>query len=277
MIAPSVPRPVLIPEGHQPAFADAIRRVVAETDTNAAVVRLDEARPQDLYAVAGGVGLVAVRGYLADRLSVHGSEWATGYNAIRLAVAAAQADPRVKAVALDIDSGGGMVSGCFELVDWLRASRANGKPLVAIVSDWAASAAYALACGCESISAPRTGAVGSIGVVRMHVDFSRMLEQDGIKVSLIHAGRHKVDGNPFEPLPEEVRGDWQAQLEAYRRLFAEEVARGRGLTIEAVLATEARLYEGPVGTAEAKRIGLIDGVLAPDDALAAVMSHLAAV
>ena len=77
-------------------------------------------------------------------------------------------------------------------------------------------------------SCPAPGAVGSIGVVALHTDMSGALDQKGIAVTLIHAGSHKVDANPYQPLPEAVHNQMQRELEVVRLLFAETVAAGRG-------------------------------------------------
>lgn len=238
-------------------------------------VWLEDASSRDLYMVVDGVALIGVYGLLVPDLPVHGAEFATGYNCIRIAAGAAFTDPSVKAVALCIDSTGGMVSGCFELVEHLRfAARQARKPLVSIVKDTAASAAYAIATAGDSISVPNTGGVGSIGVIRMHIDFSGALAQQGIGVNLVHSGAHKVDGNPYAPLPRAVLDEWQEDLDAYRVLFAETVAGGRPMTVQAVLETEARMYEGPVKTETARELGLVDAVLSPDDALAALTNYV---
>ena len=63
------------------------------------------------------------------------------------------------------------------------------------------------------ITLPRTGAVGSIGVVTLHTEMSGMLEQKGVAVTLVHAGMHKIDANPYEPLPDTVQAQMQIELE----------------------------------------------------------------
>ncbi len=100
--------------------------------------------------------------------------------------------------------------------------------------------------------------MGSIGVVVLHADMSGQLDQDGVRVTLIHSGRHKVDGNPYTPLPEAVRGDIQREIDVLRFLFAETVAAGRAgrLSEEAAMATEAATYRG----ADAVAAGLADEV-----------------
>ncbi|ALG72132.1 hypothetical protein VY88_03070 [Azospirillum thiophilum] len=227
------------------------------------------------YEVDQGVALVSVAGLLVPKLGYIGAGWATGYDGLRVQLAHAFADPDVRAICLDIDSGGGIAQGCFDLVDWIvAAKRAAGKPVAAICSEEAYSAAYALACAADSIAVPRTGGVGSIGVWLMHWDQSRMLEGAGMVPTIVQSGAHKTDGHPYAALPEAVRADWQGQVDALRRLFAETVARARGLDFAAVLATEARCFEGPLGTAEAVRLGLADAVLPPDRAFSALLDHV---
>lgn len=105
---------------------------------------------------------------------------------------------------------------------------AEQKPIYAFVAEHALSAGYVLASQADRIILPRTGAVGSIGVVALHTDMSGALDQKGIAVTLIHAGSHKVDANPYQPLPEAIHGQMQRELEVVRFLFAETVAAGRG-------------------------------------------------
>jgi capsid assembly protease len=94
--------------------------------------------------------------------------------------------------------------------------------------------------------------------VVLHADLSGQLDQDGVRVTLIHSGQHKVDGNPYQPLPEAVRDDIQREIDVLRFLFAETVAAGRAgrLSQEAALATEAATFRG----ADAVAAGLADEV-----------------
>jgi ClpP class serine protease len=146
------------------------------------------------------------------------------------------------------------------LADRIRAARAQ-KPVHAFVAEHALSAGYVLASQADRIILPRTGAVGSIGVVALHTDMSGALDQKGIAVTLIHAGSHKIDANPYQPLPEAVHDQMQRELEVVRFLFAETVATGRGerLTQTAALATEAAVFRG----ADAIAAGLADDLADP--------------
>jgi signal peptide peptidase SppA len=211
------------------------------------------------YPVVDGIAVIEIAGVLIHRGGWIGpSSGQTSYEGIAAQIEAAKRDPSVRAVALEIDSFGGEVAGVFDLADQIRALRRN-KPVWAFVAEHAFSAGYALASQADRILLPRTGSVGSIGVVVMHADLSGQLDQDGVRVTLIHSGQHKVDGNPYEPLPENVRDDIQREIDVLRFLFAETVAAGRAgrLSQEAALATEAATFRGT----DAVAAGLADEVI----------------
>ena len=213
------------------------------------------------YAVVDGIAVIEIAGTLVHRGAWIGqSSGLTSYEGIAAQLQAAVADPGVRGIALDIDSFGGEVAGAFDLADRIRAARAQ-KPVHAFVAEHALSAGYVLASQADRIILPRTGAVGSIGVVALHTDMSGALDQKGIAVTLIHAGSHKIDANPYQPLPEAVHDQMQRELEVVRFLFAETVAAGRGdrLTHAAALATEAAVFRG----ADAIAAGLSDELADP--------------
>jgi signal peptide peptidase SppA len=187
----------------------------------------------------------------------------TGYDGLRTQLMAALTDTEIAAIALYIESPGGEVAGCFDLAEFVREARAV-KPIWAIVDGMAASAAYALASSCTRITCSSVGLLGSIGVIVAHADYSRMLEKEGIDVSLIYAGKHKADGNPFQPLPEAVRGSIQAEIDAVWTQFAALVAKGRGIPAAAVKKLEAETFLA----AAARALKLCDAVQAPAEALA---------
>jgi signal peptide peptidase SppA len=213
------------------------------------------------FAVVEGIAVIEIAGTLVHRGAWIGqSSGLTSYEGIAAQLQAAVTDPAIRAIALDIDSFGGEVARAFDLADRIRAARMQ-KPVHAFVADHALSAAYALASQADRIILPRTGAVGSIGVVAMHSDMSGALDQKGIAVTLIHAGARKVDANPYQPLPEAVRARIAGELEDLRQLFAETVAEGRGLRLDTLraLGTEAAVFRGEA----AVFAGLADEVADP--------------
>ena len=212
----------------------------------------------DVLDVHDGVAHINVRGELVAENGggVSPSSGFTGYDAIGAAWGFAQRDTNVRGTIVDIDCPGGEVTDLMELCARMRADRGN-KPSRAIIRGVGASAAYAIAACCDEITVQDLGYAGSIGVITMHADFSGQLEQAGIKVTLIHAGAHKADGNPFEALPDDVRASIQTDIDhAYGR-FVDHVAAARGLSPDAIRATEARVYRGQ----EAVKVGLVDKVM----------------
>lgn len=163
------------------------------------------------------------------------------YSSLHARLDAASREPKADRIILDIDSPGGEVAGVFELAEKVRKVSAR-KPVVAMVNDAALSAAYLLASAASEIVVSRTGSVGSIGVVVAHVDRSERDRMQGIKVSYIHAGTRKADGNPHEPLPDHVREQIQSRCDEIRGMFTDAVARFRGLRADQVERTEAATY-----------------------------------
>jgi signal peptide peptidase SppA len=186
------------------------------------------------------------------------------YEGFKVQVAAAARDPNTKAILLDLESPGGEAIGAFEAAAAVREA-AKSKTVVAVANGMAASAAYAIASAASRVVVPPTGMVGSIGVVMMHLDFSKYLEGEGVKPTLIFAGAHKVDGNPYEPLPESVRAEWQQEVDSFYQQFVATVAAGRrGLSDQGIRSTEARMFKGDAAVAAglADSVGTFEEVLA---------------
>jgi len=137
-----------------------------------------------LFAVRDGVAVIEVAGTLVHRGAWLGqSSGVTSCEGIAAQIAAAAEDPAVRGIALEIDSFGGEVAGVFDLADAIRAARAR-KPVQAFVAEAALSAGYAQASQADRIVVPRTGEVGSIGLVVMHADWSAALAEGGVRVTL---------------------------------------------------------------------------------------------
>lgn len=216
------------------------------------------------FAFSNGYALIPIHGLLINRFSWSWS-FVTGYNFIRNMLTAAMADDDVKAIIFDVNSCGGMISGCTETADLMFEANASngGKPMIAVVDANCHSAAYFLASQCDHIAVTPSGNCANIGVFRLHFDMSKMMDDIGVKATFIIAGSHKVDGNPFEPLSEDVIAEFQAEIDSMYDVFVAAVARGRDMDEQAVRDTEARAY----GSADALALGLIDAVQNPSDAV----------
>lgn len=221
------------------------------------------------YVVKGGILMVPVKGVLLFGVDYAIGDYATGYVYITKALERGLADPNVKGIALIVDSPGGHVAGNFDLADKIFAARGQ-KPIHAFAAENAYSAAYSIASACKTVTVARTGGVGSIGVVTVHLDISAAIGDAGLKVTFIHYGKHKVDGNTYEALPADVKDRIQARIDGLGELFVSTVARNRAMDAQAVRDTEALTYSAD----EAITLSLADKVGALDDALADFASYL---
>lgn len=214
------------------------------------------------YEVHNGVGIIPIQGTLMHKTgNLRPASGATGYDGIRENFFAAMKDRTVRAVALDISSPGGHVSGCFDLAEAIYQSRGT-KPIMAILTDSAYSAAYALASAADVICVPAEGGTGSIGCVAAHASYAGKLEKEGVKVTMVHFGARKVDLNEAQDISDPALRALQASVNKMGEKFVRVVARNRGLTIKQVRETEAGLFMGKDGV----DAGLADAVLAPDHA-----------
>ncbi|MBH0113273.1 S49 family peptidase [Novosphingobium sp. YJ-S2-02] len=223
-------------------------------------------RPYEVSA--DGILSIPVRGVLLHDFPYQLFSWATGYTYLQKAFERGMADANVRAVAFVIDSPGGMVAGCFDAVDKMVAAKT--KPVRAFAHEAAYSAAYAIASVADHIAISRTGGVGSVGVVTMHVDLSRAMEERGITITYVHAGKHKVDGNPHEPLADDVKARIQTRIDELYEVFVACVSRGRGLDVQVVRDTEALTFTATQAVAN----GFADSIGSLDDTFAAFAASL---
>lgn len=222
------------------------------------------------YDLIAGVAVITIRGVLLHATGLLRPYWGlTGYDGLRQAYLTAITDPEVHAVLLLIHSPGGDVAGCFDLVDTIFATRGE-KPIWAVMNESAASAAYALASAADRLVIPRTGQVGSIGTIYLHLDVSKGLANAGVKPTLISHGARKTNGRSEIPLSDEAFDEIQAEIDTVGELFEDTVARNRGMAASKVKAMQAGTFMGVAGVAA----GLADAVMAPDAAFRALLAEL---
>jgi signal peptide peptidase SppA len=218
------------------------------------------------------IAVVSVIGTLVSRSGyLDAASGLQSYGEISDALASAMDDPTVCGVILDVDSPGGEVGGLFDLVEQIQAARsASTKPFWAVANESALSAAYAIASTADRLYVTRTGEVGSIGVVAVHVDESGADTKAGLAWTFVFAGDRKVDANAHEPLSERARAAIQADVDRLYGEFCALVAANRGLTGEAVRGTNAAIYRGEL----AIRAGLADRLGTLDLAIAEMAAEL---
>ncbi|MEO1989637.1 MAG: S49 family peptidase [Martelella sp.] len=224
------------------------------------------------HRVRDQIGLIEIEGSLINKGKWIGKSCGmTTYEAISIQADDCRTDDAIKGAIVEIDSFGGEVTGAFDCAEKLFELSAV-KPTIAVLTDHACSAGYLLASACQQIIVPASGLCGSIGVVSLHVDVSGWLKKEGLNVTILKAGAHKADLNPYEAIPEDVLARELAELEEMRVEFAATVARYRAgrLSTEQALATEAGVYRGE----KAVEAGLADAVARPSQVLDAFEAQL---
>ena len=231
-------------------------RVIRETRRQAST-----AQSSGGIAVLPLYGIVTQRGNMVDDVSGPGT---TSTQQFSSALRQLLADDTVGQILIDIDSPGGSVYGVAELADEIQSARAQ-KPVVAVANSLAASAAYWIGCSASEFYVTSGGEVGSIGVWQAHQDFSRALDEAGVKTTLISAGKFKVEGNPYSPLDDEAQSFMQSRVDDYYAAFTKAVARGRGVPISQV---RDGMGQGRVlGADAALAQNMVDGVATFDEVI----------
>ncbi|ECO4474806.1 S49 family peptidase [Salmonella enterica] len=222
------------------------------------------------YQVVNGIAVLPVSGTLVHKLGgMRPFSGMTGYDGITARLQQAISDPEVTGVLLDIDSPGGQAAGAFDCADMIY-RLGQQKPIWALMNDVACSGAMLLASACSRRLVTQTARIGSVGVVMAHASYAGQLEQEGVEITLLYSGKHKTDLNPYQALPDDVRTDYQQKMDATRQMFADRVAQYIGLSAEAVMATEAAIYDGQAGI----EVGLADEMVNAADAISVMAAAL---
>lgn len=173
-------------------------------------------------------------------------------------------DASVSHIVIEIDSPGGTVAGTEAAADAVAYARRK-KPVIAVATSMAASAAYWIASQASRIVVGNNSEVGSIGVLAVHLDYSQMLEQNGIRATVLRSAPKKALGQPYEALDEEARADWSNMLQQYHERFAEAVRRGRKRSeswIEKVATGATWIGNDAVERGLADEVGSLESVIA---------------
>ena len=245
--------------GDAPASDEVMHSVAADRNAR-------DARRQSSVSNSGGgiavlplYGIVTQRGNMVDDVSGPGTASTQQFSNL---LRAALQDETVSQILIDIDSPGGSVYGVAELADEIVSARAQ-KPVVAIANSLAASAAYWIGCSASEFYVTPGGEVGSIGVWQAHQDYSKAMDEAGVKTTLISAGKFKVEGNPYAPLDEEAQGFMQSRVDDYYAAFTKAVAKGRGVPISQV---RDGMGQGRVlGADAALASSMVDGIATFND------------
>ncbi|MGD2065184.1 MAG: signal peptide peptidase SppA [Dehalococcoidia bacterium] len=169
-------------------------------------------------------------------------------------LAKAEADRSVKAIILCVESPGGEIAPCQEIL-WEIERVGKTKTVVVSMGSTAASGGYYISAKADKIIALPTTMTGSIGVISQIMNIEGLLEKLGIEIETFKGGKYKDMYRGLREMTPEEKEIMQGMIDEYYEQFVEVVAEGRGLSAEDVrnLAT-GQMYTG----IKAKELGLID-------------------
>jgi signal peptide peptidase SppA len=215
----------------------------------------------------GKVAVIPIIGVISHRMSMVSEISGAGGTSIQKVQGQFREALRAedcKAIVFDVDSPGGSVDGVMELASEIYNARKQ-KPITAVCNSMACSAAYWLASAADEVVITPSGQCGSIGVYMLHQDESKALEKDGIKITIIKAGRYKTEGSPSEPLSQEAYDAFLDKVNDYYGMFVKAVAQHRGVSQTAVRDGYGQgrsvLANDAVKQDLADRVGTFDDIL----------------
>ncbi len=176
---------------------------------------------------------------------------------------AAEKDATIKAIVLRVDSGGG--SALASDLMWREVTRIE-KPIVASMSDVAASGGYYISMGADKVLAEPGTLTGSIGVVSIKPALGGLMEKVGITTDRVTIGKNGDFLNADRPMTADEKAAMQTMMNETYDQFVSKAAEGRKMDRDKLeKLARGRVYTGR----QAKAVGLVDDLGTLDDAIAA--------
>ncbi len=214
---------------------------------------------------APSVAWIKVRGVIATDNSSSPFSRPQGAGAIAKKIREAGEDKDVKAIVLDINSPGGTVAAVQNIYSEILKAKKNGKKVIALFRDVAASGGFYIAMAADKIVAEPGTITGSVGVIMQSANVEGLFNKIGVKMVPITSGKYKDMGSAYRPMTEAEKALLQDMVnDTYTQFFAA-VKAGRPDVEEKTLLeyTDGRVFTGQ----RAYNLGFIDALGGEDDAL----------
>lgn len=168
----------------------------------------------------------------------------------------AREDEKVKAIVLRINSPGGSKTASDVMWREVIRTKEAGKPIIASMSDVAASGGYYMAMGCDKIIAQPTTITGSIGIFGLMLNVQELMEDKiGITFDRVNTGELSDLADPTRPMSEQEKAFFNRMVNDGYEDFISKVAKGRNMDIAEVKnVAGGRVWTGQ----DAERLGLVD-------------------
>jgi protease-4 len=243
----------ITPQAHQAIVASLDRWLESPTTPSPAPQPDPEPEARPGFFSVGPIAVIPVHGILGKHLSMLEMECGgCSMDAVSAMLDRAMAAPTITTILLDIDSPGGTVTGTPELAKAI-ANAAQEKRVVAFTDSDCCSGALWLASQAEFFYATPSSEIGSVGVRMLLLDYSRALENEGVKVNAITSGKYKLAGADFKPLTDDERAMFQSESDRIYNQFKAAIQARRNVPDD--------MLEGQIYRAElAVQNGFIDGI-----------------
>ena len=189
------------------------------------------------WEISDGVCNIAVASINGDITTVDGATTTEGEESspttnaddVIALLRAAEADPNVLGVIINIDSLGGAPVASELIADALKNL---SLPTVALIREFGTSGGYLAASGADTIIASPFSDVGSIGITLSYLENWEKNAKEGLRFVSLSSGKYKDYGNPDKPLTADERALLERDLKIYHDQFVKEVAKNRNLPVE---------------------------------------------
>ena len=203
-----------------------------------------------------GIAWIKIRGVIAESNDSSPFARSQGASAIAKSIRTAAADKNVKAIVLDINSPGGTVASVQNIYGELQKAKQQGKKIVALFRDVAASGGFYVAMAADKIVAEPGTITGSVGVIMQTSNLEGLFDKLGIKITPITSGKYKDMGAYYRPMDDAEKALLQDMVsETYGQFFAAVKAGRPGVKPEDLTEyTDGRVFTGE----RAYKLGFID-------------------
>lgn len=203
-----------------------------------------------------GIAWIKVRGIITEEDNQSPFSRPSGASYISKRIREAAKDNDVKAIVLDINSPGGTVASVQDIYGEILKAREQGKKVVALFRDVAASGAFYIAMAADKIVAEPGTITGSVGVIMQAGNVVGLFDKLGIQVTPITSGKYKDMGSAYRPMTDAEKAILQDMVnDTYSQFFAA-VKAGRPEVKPEDLTeyTDGRVFTGQ----RAYNLGFID-------------------
>lgn len=263
MITPSLDHLWLGSESSLSEFTNNLK--LAETMKLSAMDEDEEENPVT-YDIVGNVGILNISGTTIAKHS-----WITklfgmvSYGDIKDKLLEV-AEDNTKVIILNIDSNGGIAKGVADLSEFISTYSNNVKEIVTFTSGDMCSAAYWYGSSASKVVSANNADIGSIGVIAVHTEYSKMLEKNGITATVFRSAPFKALGQKEEPISEKFKTHINQLLEKMHASFVNGIALNRG--IDSKFVSEKIASGKTFDPAEALELKMIDSIMSFEQLIA---------